>query len=317
MPRVPVVALRPVRLVVFPGGFNWPVWVAHANGLFARNGVDVTVTPTPGSVFQLTGLVDGRFDLAITLIDNVIAYREGQGEVPVRGSDLVALMAADTRVYPALVTLPEIRTYADLRGRTLSVDALTTGYALVLLAMLEHGGLRPGDYVLDSIGGAYQRYTAMSERRHAGCLLNSPFEQLLAARGFNILDTAIAVLGRYQGQVVAARASWAEANRESVVGFIRSLLSAVAWLYEPVNRDEALDIFVRNAPGETRATAATAYAVLFDPTLGFPRDGAIDPEALEKVIALRSRYGQPSKALGAPEVYHDRSFLDEVHAAPR
>ena len=81
--------LRRVRLIVFPGGFNWPVWVAQAKGLFAGNGIDVAVTPTPGSVYQLTGLVEGRFDMAITLIDNVSRfYREGQGEVPVRGLDL-------------------------------------------------------------------------------------------------------------------------------------------------------------------------------------------------------------------------------------
>jgi ABC-type nitrate/sulfonate/bicarbonate transport system substrate-binding protein len=118
----------PIRLVVFPGGFNWPVWVAQAKGLFGGNGVTVEVTPTPGSVFQLAGLIEGRFDMAITLIDNVIAYREGQGEIPVTGPDLIAVMAADTCVYPALVTLPEIRQYADLRGKTLSVDAMTTGY---------------------------------------------------------------------------------------------------------------------------------------------------------------------------------------------
>ena len=309
--------MRPVRLIVFPGGFNWPVWVAQASGLFARNGVDVVVTPTPGSLFQLTGLVDGRFDMAITLIDNVVAYREGQGEVALVGPDLVAVMASDTRVYPALVTLPEIRSYADLRDRTLSVDALKTGYALVLLAMLEHGGLKPGDYALESIGGAYQRYLAMSEHRHAGCLLNSPFEQMLAARGFNILDTAIAVLGRYQGQVVATRATWAAEHRESVVGFVRGLLSAIAWLYDAANLEEALAIFLRNAPGETRESALTAHRVLFDPALGFPRDGAIDPDALEKVIELRARFGRPGKPLGPPARYYDASFLQEALAAFR
>ena len=306
-----------VRLVVFPGGFNWPVWVAQERGLFARHGVDVEVTPTPGSVFQLTGLIDGRFDVAITLIDNVVAYREGQGEVPAQGPDLVAVMAHDTRVYPALVTLPEIRSYADLRGRTLSVDALTTGYALVLRAMLEHGGLRPGDYTLDSIGGAYQRYVALGERRHAGCLLNSPLERMLEARGFNILDTAIAVLGRYQGQVVATRAAWAAAHREALVGFLASLLEAIAWLVEPASFEPAIDVFVRNASGETQESAAVAHATLFDAQHGFPRDGAIDDAALAKVIELRARYGAPERALGNPADYHDPAYLAAAHALVR
>jgi ABC-type nitrate/sulfonate/bicarbonate transport system substrate-binding protein len=306
--------VKRIRLIVFPGGFNWPVWVAQARGFFAENGVDVDVTPTPGSVFQLSGLIDGRFDLAITLIDNVVAYREGQGEVPVIGPDLFAIMAADTRVYPALVTLPEIRRYEDLRGRTLSVDALRTGYALVLRAMLEHGGLRHGDYALDSIGGAQQRYVALGERRHAGCLLNSPFERLLQARGFNILDTALAVLGRYQGQVVAARREWAQANRPAVVGFVRAFLDAVAWLYDERNRADAFRIFVANAPGSDVAAAATAHGILFNDDHGFPRDGAIDPQALEKVIELRARYGTPRRVPGTPSAYYDRSYLDAATA---
>ncbi len=73
---------KPLEFIVFPGGFNWPVWVAQDKGLFGQNGVTVKITPTPSSVFQLTGLIEGKFDLAMTAIDNLIAYREGQGEAP-------------------------------------------------------------------------------------------------------------------------------------------------------------------------------------------------------------------------------------------
>ena len=213
------------------------------------------MTPTPGSVFQLTGLIEGRFDIAITLIDNVVAYREGQGEVPIAGPDLFAFMAADTRVFPTLVTQAEVTSYADLRGRTLSVDAMSTGYALVLAAMLDHGGLKPGEYRLDSVGGAQERYLALSENKHAGCLLNSPFEGLLRARGFNVLDTAIAVLGKYQGQVGAARKSWAVANREAVVGFIRAFMTAVRWLHDPAHCEEAFGIYRRHTRMRMRTPA--------------------------------------------------------------
>ena len=305
---------RTVRLVVFPGGFNWPVWVAQEKGGFVRQGIALEVTATPGSVVQLTGLIEGRFDIAITLIDNVVAYREGQGEVPAVGPDLFAFMAADTRVFPTLVTLPGIARYADLRGKTLSVDALNTGYALVLKAMLEQGGLGPGEYRLESVGGAQERYDAMLENKYAGCLLNSPFEGLLRARGYRLLDTAIAVLGKYQGQVAAARKAWANANRDTVVGFARAFVGALAWLRDPRNREEAVAIYLRNTPGADAAAAATAHAILFDPARGFPVEAAIDPDALAKVIELRSRYGHPPRALGAPSDYNDPSFLAEAVA---
>src|SRR5882762_8832545 len=86
----PAPSLKAVNLIVFPGGFNWPIWVAKEKGFFARNGIEVNITPTPSSVFQLTNLIDGKFDIAMTAIDNLIAYREGQGEDPVQGPDLIA-----------------------------------------------------------------------------------------------------------------------------------------------------------------------------------------------------------------------------------
>ena len=77
-------ALQPVSVIVFPGGFNWPIWIAQDKGYFARGGIEVVLAPTPNSVFQLTNLIDGKFDIAMTAIDNVIAYMEGQGEVSSR-----------------------------------------------------------------------------------------------------------------------------------------------------------------------------------------------------------------------------------------
>src|SRR5437762_3723066 len=71
---------KTVELIVFPGGFNWPVWIAQEKGLLAKNGIAVRLTPTVSSVFQLTNLIDGKFDIAMTAIDNLIAYRERSEE---------------------------------------------------------------------------------------------------------------------------------------------------------------------------------------------------------------------------------------------
>src|SRR5258707_14797909 len=101
---------KAVSLIVFPGGLNWPMWVAQEKGLFAKNGIGVRVTPTVSSVFQLTNLIDGKFDIAMTAIDNLIAYREGQGEEPVLGRDLQAGIGGVTG-FLSLVTVPEESLY--------------------------------------------------------------------------------------------------------------------------------------------------------------------------------------------------------------
>ena len=39
-----------VTVNVFPGGFNWGIYVAQERGLFENNGIRVTVQGTPSSV---------------------------------------------------------------------------------------------------------------------------------------------------------------------------------------------------------------------------------------------------------------------------
>ena len=34
-------SLQTVNLIVFPGGFNWPIWVAQEKGFFASNGIEI------------------------------------------------------------------------------------------------------------------------------------------------------------------------------------------------------------------------------------------------------------------------------------
>ena len=299
---------KTVNVIVFPGGFNWPIWVAQERGLFAKNGIEVKLTPTPNSVFQLTGLIEGKFDIAMTAIDNLVAYREGQGEAPVLGPDLIAFMGGD-HCFLRLVTVPEVKSYADVRGKTLSVDALTTGYAFVLLEILERNGLRKdSDYRVERAGGVLQRFQALMEKKHAGTMLISPFEVQAEARGYNRLANAIDVLGRYQGLVGGARKSWADANRDVVIGYIRAFSEAVDWLYDARNKEEAITIFRKNLPNVNEQGAQTAYGVLFSPREGFQKKAEIDLEGVRTVLALRSKYGEPRKTLSDPTKYYDASF---------
>jgi ABC-type nitrate/sulfonate/bicarbonate transport system substrate-binding protein len=312
---LPVRAAETLQVIVFPGGFNWPIWAAQEKGFFAREGLEVKLTPTPSSVFQLTNLIEGKFDIGMTAIDNVIAYQEGQGEAPVAGTpDLFAFMGGDNG-FLRLVVQPEIKSYADLKGKELSVDALTTGYAFVLRKMLERGGLKESDYTLVRAGGVLQRWEALKERKHAGTLLLSPFEVMAEASGFRRLGNAIDVLGRYQGLVGAARRSWAQAHAAELVGYIRAYRAGVAWLYDRANKLAALAILEKNVRGMTAELAAKTYDVLLAPTGGFEPDCAMDIDGVRTVLALRSEYGRPQKALTSPGAYYDPVYYQRAVAS--
>ena len=307
--------MTPLRVIVFPGGFNWPLFVAEDRGLFAARGLAVTVTATPNSIFQLTSLIRGEFDIAMTAIDNVIAYQEGQGEALLdRTPDLFAFMGADSG-FLSLVTRPEIRRFADLAGRILSVDAFTTGYAFVLYEMLRLNGLTQGDYALDNAGGMIQRYGALTEGRHAGTIVSTPYELLAEAAGLRCLAAARDLLPRYQGNVGAARRAWAQANASALVAYIEAYGAALDWLFEPANRRAAIAILGRHVAAVTPALAAPICDRLLHPTDGFQHRAAIDPDGVRTVLALRSRYGKPARTLDEPDRYLDLTWYKRALGA--
>jgi len=301
--------LEPVSVIVFPGGFNWPLWVAQEKGYFAKGGIEVKLTPTPNSVFQLTNLIEGKFDIGVTAIDNVIAYMEGQGEASVSSQpDLFVFMGGDNGLL-SLAVLPEIRTYQDLKGKTLSVDAMTTGYAFVLFDLLKRNGLKPGDYNVVRAGGVLARWEAIKERKHDGTMLITPFDILARTNGLNILQYAIDVYGHYQGLCGATRRSWAAENPKKLDAYIRGYREGLAWLFDPKNKQEAIAILRKNLPQLSEGLADQSYSVLVSPR-GFAADGALDIEGVRQVLALRSEYGEPKKALTEPMRYYDPKYYE-------
>src|SRR5262245_3783276 len=210
-----------------------------------------------------------------------------------------------------LLTAPDVKAIADLKGRTLSVDALTTGYAFVLLDILLRNGLHDGDYSVDKVGGMVQRWTALRERKQDGTMLSTPYNILARADGFTQLATATKVIGHYQGNVAAARRSWAAANKDKVIAYIRAYVEAIDWLYDRVNRDEAVRILRKNLSQMSQDLAERSYDELLDPQDGVFRQGRVDMAGLTTVLELRSRYGKPAKNLDDPMKYYDPAY----HAA--
>ena len=303
-------ALHHLDVDVFNSGTVWPIWVAQEKGFFAANALDVRLIPTPGSLAQMEGLIDGKFDIAMTAVDNLIAYMEGEGEAKTQTPpDIVAVMGSDNG-FLSLLTEPGIKTFAALRGTTLSVDAFTTGYAFVLRKMLKVEGLGDGDYNLVKAGGFQQRFEGVMSGAQVGTLSVPPFTFLAAAKGFNDLGTAISVLGHYQGVVAGVRRNWAASHRDELIGYIKAYIAAVTWLYDPANKPEALAIFQKHLPGASVEVAGQSYAVFLDPRTGFDRAAAIDVAGVKTVLDIRESYALPHKALGEPAHYYDLSYYE-------
>ena len=117
----------PLSVIAFDGGWNVPRWAAQRQGYFEANGVAVQLRYTPNSVFLIDSLLEGRHDVGLALIDNLVAFMGVDGG------------------FPSVVASPTVKSFADLKGKMLSVDAVTTGAAIVRPAAHRHSVVHRSD----------------------------------------------------------------------------------------------------------------------------------------------------------------------------
>ena len=301
-------APRTLELIAFGGGGNWPVWAAQEKGLFVKNGIAVKLSFTPNSVEQIRNLMSGKYDLGTTAYDNVVAYQEGQGETELPTQpDLFAFMGGYSGSL-RFVTSPDIKTYAALKGKTVGVDAATTGFAFILYKLAAMNGVSMSDYKVEKLGGTPARVQALMEGRIAGTMISSPSELLPESKGYTRLGDTTTTFGPYQASVGVARRAWAAGNADALVAFIRSYAAAIDWLQEPKNKEEAVSIYMKHIPAAPLPAARKAYETMFAANEGFQTKAKIDIDGCRTVLKLRSEFAKPEKNLTDPLKYIDDNY---------
>jgi ABC-type nitrate/sulfonate/bicarbonate transport system substrate-binding protein len=270
----------------------------------------MSLSVTPNSVHMARELYSGGAHVALTSMDNVVAYGCDEGEVSLgEPADFFAFMSVDDGLL-SLMAQPEYDAVSCLRGQTLAVDALTTGYALVLKEILAHHGLAESDVRYVSVGTGAERFAALKEGQCAATLLNAPLCLAAESVGKIRLVRASAVLGPYQGVVAAARRRWASGNIAAIHGFMRGYDASLRWLCDPANADEACSLLVERLPS-LRSVADGAYRVLITER-GLDRTLRLRPQAVDAVIRLRERHGSRGQKPGLAEDYINDDYWRAV-----
>jgi ABC-type nitrate/sulfonate/bicarbonate transport system substrate-binding protein len=158
-----------LTVIVFPGVQNLPMFAAQAKGFYAKRGLDVEIKFTPNSDELRNGLAEGRYQLAHSAVDNAFALKDKANV------DIAVVLGGDNS-FNHLVVQPEIQSLADIKGKTVAVDAVNTAYAFQLYEMLRQKGLNKGDYEIKPVGGTGSRLDAMTkDKAMVAAMLNPPF----------------------------------------------------------------------------------------------------------------------------------------------
>ena len=301
-----------IQVISFGGGFNLPLWAAKDQGFFKQHGIEVQHTITADSKQVFSGLMEGKYHVAITALDNILAYQEGQGELKFDPpSDFFGFMGSDDG-FLSLVAAPDVKSFADLKGKTISVDAMSNGFSFALRDMLARNGIKESDVQWARAGGTDRRFAALMEGQHAATMLRAPFDLQAKNRGFNQLATTRSTIGNYMGIVGASRRSWAASNEAQVVSFIRAYRDAIRWLKMPENRPQAQALLMKYVPNMNAQIAAQSGDLLLDPQSGFFSDVQLDDKGIQAVMDLRSKLGESTQKLTDPSKYVDKRYWQKA-----
>jgi len=291
-----------LTVIVFPGVQNLPMFSAQAKGLFAKRGLAVDLKFTPNSEELRNGLAEGRYQIAHSAIDNAFALKDKANV------DIAVVLGGDDS-FNRLIVQPEITSLADIKGKTVAVDAVNTAYAFQLYEMLRQKGLNKGDYEVKPVGGTSQRLEALTkDKTYAAAMMNPPFSIRAEKAGLRAIDTAAGALGAYQGSSAFVLRPWAGANTDTLVKYIQAYIEGLRWMLEPKNKTEAVGLL-----SERLKLPQDVAAQAYDATLkGFQKDGALDMEGVRNVLKLRAQFEGGTPA--SPDKYIDTSYYQKALA---
>ena len=307
VPRGRSEELVPLRVNAFPNAKALPLHAGIAEGMFARHGLAVELQLTDNSRNQREGLAAGRFDIAQAALDNAVAMIEDAGQ------DVVILAGGDSGMNEFIVQ-PEIASFADLKCKTVIVDAPDTAYALQAKKILLAHGLHAGaDYTVKPVGAVVYRFKSLiQDTSNAAGILNLPFNIAAEEHGLKSLGRLIDLLGPYQAAGAFAMRAWTRAHGDIVERYLAAYVESLRFVRDPANRAETLAL-LRDKLKLSEATAAQTYAQLVDPSFGFTPDAKFDRQGFRNMLALRGEVQRrPGAAAPDPAQYVDLGYYERA-----
>jgi ABC-type nitrate/sulfonate/bicarbonate transport system substrate-binding protein len=282
--------------------------VAETRGLFRKYGISVETDNSPNSDELRAKLAAGKGDVAYAAVDNAVAM------VELAKVDVI-IVAGGEGSQNELIAQPDIKSIKDLRGKTLIVDAPNTAYALQMKKILLLNGLQPGNYEIKPYGVTPQRLAAMREHKEfAGSMLGPPASILARRAGLVSLGSVQELIGPYQAAGNWAQRKWAQEHRDALVKYLAAFVEAQRWLLDPANRDQVIELLVKEThlPADV---AAETYIVSMTRPGGYEKDAQLDLEGFKNVLKLRAEVeGQWGGHPPAPEKYYDSSYYNAAIA---
>jgi NitT/TauT family transport system substrate-binding protein len=235
----------------------WPVHIGIAKGFFSAEGLAIDLVYAQSNTAVVQQLAAGSMNMSVAtgLVD------------PIRASDKgapVAIVRIEVQAPPyALLAKPEIKSIADLKGKTISVGGAKDITLIFLERMLAPHGVNPGDFDMIFAGATSARFSALRSGAVDAALLTSPFSFHAETAGFTNLGMTTQYVRDLPFSGVIVNRNWAQANPGEAEKFLAAYTRSIGWFQDAHNRAEAVKIMVA-VSGLNLQDVETSYDFLHD-----------------------------------------------------
>lgn len=288
--------------------FSLPIAVAQRESLFRREGLNVQVIiPVPGGADRMIFDALNKGWIDVTHIATPFLIRAAM-----KGADAVAITAEFRSAIYSLVAKPNIKSYAELKGKLIGLADEQGTITLSMRRLLAKHGLERGSFSVKTEEGTPQRFYCLLHSDCDATVLGQPQDLQALAQGYSLLGRSDEVLPDFLYTVTAVRREWAKAHREEMVRYVHAMADAFAFIRDPANRSKVVADIVATI-GCSNAIAAQTLDLFNQPGRNvLPKRGEIDLKGLQQVIAMMAQAGLLKAPLPQAERFVDLQYLQEA-----
>jgi ABC-type nitrate/sulfonate/bicarbonate transport system substrate-binding protein len=218
--------LTPIRAAYVPVATWLPAWVALDKGIFAKHGLDVTLTQIQ-NLSLLPGTVGRQFEFAASTPTDLLKAVQGGLDVVASAGEAIEVKSNPTT--QVIVRKDSgIKSAADLKGKAIAAPTLGAVIHVATLYWLKKNGVDP-----NSIRGVEVPFPNMGDQLKAGNVdaveALEPFTgALLAAGTVSLGDPLLAAGDEVLFPFWISDGKWARANGPAIKAWIEALTAAEA-----------------------------------------------------------------------------------------
>ncbi len=206
----------------------------------------------------------------------------------------------------------EIKAIADLKCKLISIDGPNDITLIYIKPFLASAGLHTSDVDFIYAKAAGDRFAALVSGAVDAAIFNPPtYFEAISAGLSNLGDTKPYAEG-VPFTVWGANTKWAAGHRDALVAFARDYTRAVAWLYDPANKERAIDILVKHAH-QKPDVSRKAYEYLIQKLKLFGTDGDVSDGAYAKMVDGLAAIGTVTAPYPPKSAIFDGSFLQAAN----